>query len=372
MRRLTIVFTIALLSATITEAIEASRAASTGKTRAYYIAAEETTWDYAPAGRDLTMGMAFDDEAKVFVERAADRIGTKYKKAIYVEYTDATFSERKPQPSAWQYLGILGPIIHAEVGDRIRVVFRNKTSRPYSIHPHGVFYTKVNEGALTNDGTSEAEHAGDAVAPGATYVYQWDVPARAGPGPNDPSSVVWPYHSHVDSVRDTNSGLVGAIIVTRAGAAKPDGSPRDADREFVTLFDIFDENKSWYLDDNIAALPQNPTTFDRKNADFVESNHKHTINGYLFGSMPMPVMKVGEYVRWYLLAFGTETDLHTPHWHGNTVTVGGHRVDTVSLLPAATVVADMVPDDPGIWMFHCHVNDHITGGMTARYEVKSK
>ena len=26
-----------------------------------------------------------------------------------------------------------------------------------------------------------------AVAPGATYVYQWDVPARAGPGPNDPS-----------------------------------------------------------------------------------------------------------------------------------------------------------------------------------------
>jgi hypothetical protein len=22
-------------------------------------------------------------------------------------------------------------------------------------------------------------------------------------------------------------------------------------------------------------------------------------------------------------------------------------------------------------MFHCHVNDHITGGMTARYEVKA-
>jgi len=47
----------------------------------------------------------------------------------------------------------------------------------------------------------------------------------------------------------------------------------------------------------------------------------------------------------------------------------GHRVDVVSMLPAQTVVADMVPDDPGIWMFHCHVDDHIAAGMTGRYEV---
>jgi FtsP/CotA-like multicopper oxidase with cupredoxin domain len=235
-----------------------------------------------------------------------------------------------------------------------------------------VFYTKANEGALTNDGTSDAEHAGSAVAPEATYVYEWSVPPRAGPGPSDPSSVVWPYHSHVDSVRDMNSGLVGAIIVTAAGAANADGSPAGVDREFVTLFDIFDENQSWYLDDNIAGLPAEPASFDRKNAGFVESNHKHTINGYLFGSMPMPAMKVGEHVRWYLFGLGNEADLHTPHWHGNTAIVGGHRVDTVSLLPATTVVADMVPDDPGIWMFHCHVSDHIAGGMMGRYQVLAK
>ena len=98
----------------------------------------------------------------------------------------------------------------------------------------------------------------------------------------------------------------------------------------------------------------------------------HTINGYVFGSMPMPRMKVGEHVRWYLFSLGTETDLHTPHWHGNTALVGGHREDTVSLLPATAIVADMVPDDPGIWMFHCHVNDHISAGMTGRYEVMKK
>jgi manganese oxidase len=39
----------------------------------------------------------------------------------------------------------------------------------------------------------------------------------------------------------------------------------------------------------------------------------------------MPKMKVGENVRWSAMAFGIEVDLHTPHRHGNTVLIGGHR-----------------------------------------------
>jgi FtsP/CotA-like multicopper oxidase with cupredoxin domain len=37
----------------------------------------------------------------------------------------------------------------------------------------------------------------------------------------------------------------------------------------------------------------------------------------------------------------------------------GMRTDTVSLLPATMVTADTVPDDSGIWGFHCHVSDHL-------------
>ena len=33
------------------------------------------------------------------------------------------------------------------------------------------------------------------------------------------------------------------------------------------------------------------------------------------------------------------------------------------------IVADMVPDNPGIYLFHCHVNDHIAAGMLTRYNV---
>jgi hephaestin len=69
------------------------------------------------------------------------------------------------------------------------------------------------------------------------------------------------------------------------------------------------------------------------------------------------------------MGMGTEVDLHTPHWHGNDVTVNGMRTDVVNLLPAAMVVADMVPDDVGTWLLHCHVNDHIAAGMVTRYRV---
>jgi hephaestin len=29
----------------------------------------------------------------------------------------------------------------------------------------------------------------------------------------------------------------------------------------------------------------------------------------------------------------------------------------------------MKPDDPGTWLYHCHVNDHILAGMLTRYQV---
>jgi hephaestin len=53
------------------------------------------------------------------------------------------------------------------------------------------------------------------------------------------------------------------------------------------------------------------------------------------------------------------------------VIANGMRTDMESLLPGMMMTADMVPDNPGIWLFHCHVNDHIAAGMQMRYEVTS-
>lgn len=344
-------------------------AAAAAAERVYYIAAEETAWDYAPTGRDMMTETAFGDDQKVFVARTPTSIGRTYVKALYRAYTDASFATPKPRPPAWRHLGFLGPVIHAEVGDTIKVHFRNKASRPYSMHPHGVFYNKASEGAPYADGTRGPMKADDAVPPGGSHTYVWRVPLRAGPGPADPSSIGWLYHSHTKSIRDTNAGLVGAIIVTAKGKARADGAPRDVDREFVTLFTVTDENESWYLERNIAAFAD-PAKVNRDSDTFAESNLMHGINGFVYGNLPGLDMRQNQRARWYVFALGTEVDLHTPHWHGATGLMNGKRVDTFNLLPASGRVVDMTPDNPGVWLFHCHVNDHIAAGMTALFRVR--
>ncbi len=356
----------------------------TPKVRTYYIAADEVDWDYAPGGVNNMMGMKFEGNSKVFTERGAHRIGTVYRKALYRDYTDETFTQLKPRAPEWEHTGILGPILRAEVGDTLRVVFKNNATHPFSMHPHGVFYDKDSEGSPYQDGTSGADKADDAVAPGGTHTYTWKVPERAGPGPNDPSSIVWLYHSHTNEARDVASGLIGAIVVTRRGMADADGKPKDVDREFVCLFTFFDENASWYLEHNIQAYTSDPKGINKTeflpvdgegNASFIGSgfvvaNTKFSINGYLYGTGPLMTMKRGERVRWYLLSIGEFVSMHTPHWHGNVVLQDGRRTDVVSLMPAQMVTVDMVPDNPGTWMFHCHIDDHMEAGMSALYKVE--
>jgi len=357
---------------------------SAGKTRNYYIAADEVDWDYAPGGLNKMMGMKFEGYSTIFTERGPHRIGTVYRKAIYREYTDDTFSHLKPRAPEWEHAGILGPILRAEVGDTIKVLFKNNATGPYSMHPHGVFYDKDSEGAPYDDGTSGKDKEDDAVPPGKTHVYTWQVPERAGPGPNDPSSIVWLYHSHTSELKDVESGLVGAMIITRRGMAAEDGKPKDVDREFVCLYLLFDENVSWYIDHNIQTFTSDPKgvkkldfapvddqgNFSGLGSGFTVANAKFAINGYIYGTGPMMTMKRGERVRWYLLALGEQFSVHSPHWHGNVVLHAGKRTDVVPLMQAQMETVDMLPDNPGIWMFHCHIDDHMDAGMATFYKVE--
>lgn len=340
------------------------------RTRRYYIAADDVPWDYAPTGHDVITGEPFSEAAEVFVERAPDRIGREYIKALYREYTDASFQTLKAVAPEWQHLGTLGPVIRAVVGDTIKIVFRNNASFPASLHPHGVFYEKDSEGADYDDGTGGGEKGDGGVPPGGTYTYTWTVPERAGPGPADPSSILWMYHSHMNETRDTYTGLIGPMIVMAPGTGRPDGRPRGVDRELITLFTVYDENKSWYIEQNIAEYAEDPTSVDAEDDEFFESNLMHGINGYVFGNLPGLVMQEGELVRWYVLGMGTEIDVHTPHWHGQSGLWAGMRTDVLEILPASMKVFDMVPDNPGVWLFHCHVNDHLDAGMIALFTVE--
>ena len=359
------------------------------RVRTYYIAAEETEWDYAPLGIDMMTGKPFEGTAAAYTQPGPNHIGHVYRKAVYREYTDGTFATRKPRPPQDEYLGLLGPILRAEVGDTIKIVFRNNASRPYNIHLDEAFDQRNSAGlGDVPDATGNAvDDPQDMVQPGATFTYEWDVPEGAGPGTDDPSSIVWVYNSHVNESKDAASGLVGAVIVARRGQTNSDGTPKDVDREIVALFTAFNENESWYVQENVAA---HISAADQKSLDegganfsdsqgyftftgtgFAETNYKFSVNGYLYGDGPVMTMKQGQRVRWYLLDMGDvgALNFHTPHWHGNTVLSHGTRRDTLFLLPLGTETADMVPDAPGLWLFHCHLDDHMEAGMMARYEV---
>lgn len=345
------------------------------RTRTYYIAADPVSWDYVPGGHDGITGKPYADTA-FFTNAPARPVSTVYRKVLYRAYTDSTFHTLEPRSPQWAHLGFLGPLIRAVVGDTIRVVFRNNGDRPYSVHPHGVFYDKQSEGAPYDDGTGVAVHAGDAVPPGGTHVYVWPVPERAGPGPMDGSSVLWMYHSHVDDVRDIDTGLFGPIIVTARNRARDDGSPNDVDREIIASFMQVEEQDSWLAGENIHPsmdsvnrLGPRPNPSVRQ--DIYPWFVKFTINGFVHGSLPLDALTMhrGERVRWYLMASTNDFDFHAPHWHGNTVILNGMRTDVAQLAMMQMAVADMVPDDPGTWLFHCHVSFHNGEGMAVRYRV---
>lgn len=379
MTRLLAALGFALVAHPLAVAGQASHAATkappahAGKVRFYYIATDEVDWIYTPARGDQALTGAKDAFEKSPMSRGVlDPNGSTYRKVLYREYTDSSFRALKPRDDAWKHLGILGPLIRAEVGDTIRVVLRNNATRPYSIHPHGVFYKKDSEGTPYLDSTKGADRRDDAVPPHGTYTYTWAVPERAGPADGDGSTAFWLYHSHVDEGRDINSGLIGPMIITRRGMARADGSPKDVDREFVANYGIFDETLSWLWDANVKRIYGDPKKYDSKSTEMQQFHHFFVINGYGEGNGPLFTMHEGERVRWYLFANPNEqnaTDIHSPHWHGQTAVVAHMRTDMIMLTPMMTAVADMVPDNPGVWLFHCHMPGHFGAGMYTRFNV---
>jgi len=312
-------------------------------------------------------GKPYDERARLFVENDAGHIGRIFKKAVYREYTDESFSNLKPHERNWEHLGIVGPVLRGEAGDTLKIVFKNNAHYPFSMHPHGVLYDQESDGVK-------------GVPPGGRFTYTWILDPRAAPKAGEPTSKLWLYHSHANERRDLATGLVGAIIVSAKGTVRTDGTPKDVDREFVAIFYTADENQSWYLTENISKYIKDPKGFEkntqflfrdidgeRVNMSFAGSNLRETINGYIFGNAPGFTMKQGERVRWYTAAMGS---LHTAHWHANTVMLDERATDVVPLMPAEMHTVDMVADNPGMWMFHCHIEAHLASGMYTHYVVE--
>ncbi|XP_053436033.1 hephaestin isoform X5 [Nycticebus coucang] len=343
-----------------------------GTTRVYYLGIQDVQWNYAPKGRNVITNQPLDNDkvASSFLKSDKNRVGRIYKKTIYKEYKDDSYSDEVDHP-AW--LGFLGPVLQAEVGDVILIHLKNFATRPYTIHPHGVFYEKDSEGSLYPDGSSGKLKADDSVPPGGSHIYNWSIPEGHAPTNADPPCLTWIYHSHVDAPRDIATGLIGPLITCKRGALDGNSPPQrqDVEHDFFLLFSVVDENLSWHLDENIATYCSDPASVDKEDESFQESNRMHAINGFVFGNLPELTMCAQKHVAWHLFGMGNEVDVHTVFFHGQMMTTRGHRTDVAHIFPATFVTAEMVPQEPGTWLISCQVNSHFQDGMQALYKVMS-
>ena len=322
-------------------------AAAHAAVRTHYIASDEILWNYAPSGHDMITGGPLPPLAK-------DQLGRRYWKVVYREYTDATFKTPVAQPASQAYMGLLGPTIHAEAGDTVVIYFKNRAPFATNMALAGIQPSKVAP-----------------VKPGGTARYEWRITDAEGPGEHDASSLAWRYYSTVDETDDENTGMVGALVVTRRGAAKADGAPADVDEEVFTAFTEMDESLSRLAKANVDDPAINPRRIKQGPpfTEFTFDNQFFSINGYVFGNMPLPVLREGRRVRWYVIVTGSDFDAHTPHWHGVTALYRGMRTDIIDAQINQIQVVDMQPDNPGIWLFHCHVALHLENGMEGRFAV---
>ncbi|NWR66606.1 HPHL1 protein, partial [Bucorvus abyssinicus] len=145
-----------------------------GAMRVYYIAAEEVEWDYA-SNKSLA--------PKIYNVSSNEERYPKQKTLVW-----KFLKFRKAALMTGIFCSKLGPLLHAEVGDSVLIVFKNKASRPYSISAHGI---------------EEVAALGKIVLSlsGEINTYRWNVPERSGPGKTDPNCITWVYYSTVNFVK---------------------------------------------------------------------------------------------------------------------------------------------------------------------------
>ena len=283
-------------------------------TREYWVAAVPTVWNIVPNGRDAIMGMMYDPSQTVFST------------VVYRRYTKGWRTPLRNVESGSGNSDLMpGPLLHARVGDKLRVHFKNMDTafgRPHSMHFHGVHYAPSSDGAfLPGFSGRDAD-----VKPGQTWTYKLTAGADS-PG-------VWPYHDHGPEMEASiDGGMWGMVSILGRKEPKPD-------RENVVVFSPMG-------------------TFQ-------------AIDGRAFvGNTPVFHSRVGDLVQWDVMSIGS--DHHTFHVHGHRwLDPNGVPVDTQTVGPAESFRIRWRERDRGTWFYHCHVESHMAAGMIGIYQVAAR
>lgn len=236
----------------------------------------------------------------------------------------------------WGFNGCVpGPMIEVAEGDRVRIYVTNKLPAPTTVHWHGVLIVCGMDGVA---GITQP-----AIPPGETFLYEFVFP----------DSGTFMYHPHFDSMTQEGMGLTGMILVHKR---EPDIEKRP-NRDFAIML------QEWNIDVGTAR----PNTLKM---DF----NVLTMNGKVMPATEPLVAELGDTV-WVRYGNLSAMDHHPIHLHGYSFKIigtdGGWAPDKSVLMPETTVlvpvgaakVIEFLANNPGDWIFHCHMTHHTMNQM---------
>ncbi|XP_061091962.1 coagulation factor VIII [Conger conger] len=321
----------------------------------HYIAVEETTWDYAPYLGERDRALASE-----YLEQGPQRIGKQYKKALYVEYTDDRFAKRKIVERE-----LMGPVLRGEVGDQIEIVLKNWASRPFNIYPNDLTSIHASGGKDLLKGKAMRDFA---VQPNETFVYLWKITSEDGPTPSDPKCLTRLYQSTIDPVRDVASGLIGPLVVCFRKTLDRRGHVLMSDKEKHLMFSVFDENKSWYIDENIKKYIKDPSTVTPNDHGFYNSNVMYNVNGFMFNNLRFTAC-LDDVIFWHVVNVGTQSNFLSVYFTGNIFERDKVHETVLTLFPMTGETISMEMETVGAWEISALDASLKNRGMSAKYSV---
>jgi plastocyanin len=235
----------------------------------------------------------------------------------------------------WSYNGMIpGPVIHANVGDKIRIVLKNELPESTSLHLHGV--------RVPNSMDGVDPYTQKPIEPGATFSYEWTA--------TEPS--VGMYHSHHNAQVQVPNGLAGAILIgdwkamamTAAGGRTKDAN-NVAEQEVVMVLN----------DSGTIGLSLNGKSFPATSPYSLAVGESMVVHYYNEGNMTHP-MHLHQPSGLVVAKDGKV--LESPFW-----------ADTLNVAPGERWTVVYTPKDAGVWAWHCHILTHAETPEGMRYMV---
>ena len=234
----------------------------------------------------------------------------------------------------WGYSGSMpGPMIEAVEGDKVRIIVHNKLPEPTTMHWHGIDVPNAMDGV---EGLLQ-----DQIKPGESFTYEFTLKQNG----------TFFYHTHV--AMQQGMGMVGPFIIHPKVAHYP-----PVDRDIALII------QEW------AILPGS-TVHNTMSMEF----NLFTLNGRAAPYISPLIIKQGERVRIRFINFSA-IDHHPMHLHGMQFWITGTeagRIPDTAWIPSNNVLVavaqardiEFIANNPGDWVFHCHMFHHMMNFMSS-------